>query len=763
MIDLLLKQIHKRFRDEIAHYRYLKPKPAEYAEPERPIKEELRSAFLRRGIHRLFTHQAKGIDLIRKGHNIVIMTPTASGKSLIYNIPVLESIIDAPSKRALYLFPLKGLEQDQLKNLNELLRDMEGDFMRGTEFHSYRIEGELVRKTKSPLRSAEIYDGDTTAYRRKKIRQAFPNVIFSNPDMLHLALNAFHTKWAEFFRNLRFVVIDEIHTYRGVLGSHVAQVLRRLMRICRYYGSDPQFIACSATIANPLELAKNLTGLDFELIDHSGAPRGGRHIFFLNPYGSPYTASTRTLKLCLDAGFRSIAFTKARKITELMYSWLIEIAPEYKGLVSPYRAGFLPKERREIEQRLFSGELKGVISTSALELGVDIGGLDVCILAGYPGSIASTWQRAGRVGRDKQDAVIIMIGLKDALDQYFMRYPDDFFGRSHEAATIDTLNTTILKQHLPCAAAEIYLRTEDTVYDTKTLMPLINELEVEGLLKAGKKGDIWFSTRRRPQRKVSIRGIGEVFSVFSGDRRIGEISGTRVFKEAHLGAIYLHRGRQYEVEELDLVNLKIQSREVDVPYYTQAITHEETEVIRELKKRKNISWGNLRTTYTVIGYWKKRLLTQEKIGRYSLTLPSSAFDTQGLWITLSSNLSDVVEKYNLDFHGGLHALEHALISALPLFAMCDKGDLGGRSYPIYPQFRVPVIFIYDGYQGGIGLTKRGLEVIDEWLTTTERIITDCPCEDGCPSCVQDPQCGSGNEPLNKKAGLLILRRIKRAL
>ncbi|MBI4838277.1 MAG: DEAD/DEAH box helicase [Nitrospirae bacterium] len=732
----LLEHLSAGFKDEIAHYRYIEPRSAEYAEPETPVNDSLIIALKNKGVNKFFTHQTEGIDLIRKGHNIIVMTPTASGKSLIYNIPVLESILNDPSSKSLYLFPLKGLEQDQFKILREIAQDLD------------------------IAHPAEIYDGDTTAYRRKKIRGSFPNIIFSNPDMLHLAINAFHTKWAEFFKNLKFVVIDEIHTYRGVFGSHVAQVLRRLRRICRYYGSNPQFIACSATIANPGELAGNLTGLDFEVIDHSGAPSGGRHIVFLNPWGSPYTASTKAFKLCLDEGLKSIAFTKSRKITELMYSWLIDASPENEGLVSSYRAGFLPAERREIEQRLFSGELNGVISTSALELGVDIGGLDACILAGYPGSIASTWQRAGRTGRQRQDAVIILVGLKDALDQYFMRHPDDFFARNHEAVVIDASNAAILKQHIPCASAEIYLRAGDFVYDTQALAPVITELETSGLLKQGKTGDIWFSQQRYPQREVSIRGIGKIFNIFSGGRRIGEISGARIFKEAHPGAVYLHKGRQYIVQELDLENFTIHCKEADISYYTQAITSEETEIIKEVLKKDNINWGELRTTHRVTGYWRKKLLTQEKIDRYPVELPSWTFNTQGLWVILGSNLKQIVEKNNLNFAGGLHAFEHAAISALPLFAMCDKGDIGGISYPLYPQLLAPAIFIYDGYEGGIGLTKRGLEVIGEWLEAAKKIITDCPCEDGCPSCVQDPQCGSGNDPLDKRAAILILEEIK---
>lgn len=738
-IDSLLEQINRTFKDEVVHYQYLKPESARYSEPREPIREDLLDLLREEGIERLFIHQSEGIDLIRDGHHIVVMTPTASGKSLIYNIPVLEAILNNPFTKALYLFPLKGLEQDQIKT----------------------IKGYAERL--GITNPAEIYDGDTSAYRRKKIRQELPNIIFSNPDMLHLAINAFHTKWIDFFRNLRFVIIDEIHAYKGVFGSHVAHVLRRLRRICDYYGSSPQFIACSATIANSRELAKELTGLEFKVIDNNGAPRGGRHVVFLNPFGSTYTAATKAFRLCIDAGLKSIAFTKARKITELMYSWLIEGSPEYEHSVSSYRAGFLPSERRLIEQRLFSGELQGVISTSALELGVDIGGLDACILTGYPGSIASTWQRAGRVGRHAQDALIIMVALKDALDQYFMRHPEDFFSRSHEAVVIDSTNRTILKQHLPCASAEVYLRADDSIYDIQKIMPIIGELSEEKTLKPGRNNDIWFSPRRYPQREVSIRGIGAVYDVFCGDRRIAEISGARVFKEAHPGAIYLHKGRQYRVEELDLELLKIYCKEVDVPYYTQAISYEETEALEEVESYGDICWGNLRITHTVTGYWRKKLLTQEKIDRHPIDLPTWRFESQGLWIRLDSSLEEGIIKKGLDFAGGLHAFEHAMISVLPLFAMCDKGDIGGRSYTIYPEFMSPSIFIYDGYEGGIGLTRRGLEVIDRWLDATEKVIVECPCQGGCPSCVYDSQCGSGNDPLDKKAALLILQDVKRLL
>jgi DEAD/DEAH box helicase domain-containing protein len=341
-----------------------------------------------------------------------------------------------------------------------------------------------------------------------------------------------------------------------------------------------------------------------------------------------------------------------------------------------------------------------------------------------------------------------------------MRHPDDFFQRSHEAVTIDPLNKSILKAHLICASSEISLRADDSVYDTNSLRHVIDGLVDEKVFKPVKSNTVWFTHLRFPQRDVSIRGAGEVFSVFSESGRIAEISGVRIFREAHPDAIYLHKGRQYRVEEFDLEERKVFCRGVDVPYYTQAISHEETEIICELEKREQLSWGNLKITHTVTGFWKKRLLSQEKVDSYPLDLPSWTFETQGLWITLEAGLEEKVVKEGLDFTGGIHAFEHAAISALPLFAMCEKADIGGIGYPLYPDFGVPAIFIYDGCEGGVGLTRRGVEVFNKWIEATEKIITECNCEEGCPSCVQDPQCGSGNEPLDKRAALLILGEIR---
>ena len=748
----------ERFSAQLAARRYIPPVEATYMKLD--LSQRLADVFDERGIRSFYSHQTEAIDLIRQGRNVLIMTPTASGKSLVYNIPVLESIMRNPDLRALYVFPLKGLEQDQVKNLNELFYVMKG-FQAVVPAEGLRRQ--VAERAKIRVSFAEVYDGDTTAYRRKKIREKIPNVIFTNPDMIHLAMNPFHRKWEPFFSNLRYIIVDEIHTYRGVFGSHVAHVLRRLRRICRFWGSEPQFIAASATIANPAQLGEELTGLPFSVISESGAQQGGRHFLFVNPLESPYTETLRLFLQCLEAGLRTIVFTKSRKITELIYSWAVDRAPELRDKISPYRAGFLPRERREIEQRLFSGALLGVVSTSALELGVDIGGLDCCILCGYPGSVASTWQRAGRVGRQGQEALIVLVAMQDALDQYFMRHPEAFFEKSHEAAVIDPGNERIVREHLPCASAELYLKQDDVVYDMKKLSPVIDDLVRGGILHPGKKGDIWFPGERAPHRQVGIRAIGEPFGLVNvSGRTIGELSGARVFREAFPGAIYLHWGRQYQVTELDIDRRKVMCREVDVNYYTQALSAEETEVIEEREKkifpRVTVSWGVLRMTQRVTGFNKKSLFDRQIISRHDLDMPTYGFETEGLWIPVDDHTLSALQSRGCDPAGSLHAVEHAAIACMPLFALCDRGDIGGLSYPLYPQFKAPAIFLYDGYEGGIGLTRRALAVLDDWFGTTRRVIEECPCDNGCPSCVQDPQCGSGNHPLDKEGALTLLKR-----
>jgi DEAD/DEAH box helicase domain-containing protein len=733
------------------HHEVIPPVPPSYEVPEKPLIGEVAKALGGLGIKKLYKHQSLGIDIVRGGRNVVAMTPTASGKSLIYNIPVVESVLRDPATHALYLFPLKGLEQDQLKAFNEL-----------TEGLPLQIERPERPSAPGPC---EIYDGDTTQYRRKKIRERPPAVVLTNPDMLHLAINAFHQKWEPFFRNLNYVIIDEIHTYRGVLGSHVAQVLRRLRRVSEKYGSEPRFIACSATIANPVELARMLTGVDFELIDRSGAPQGKKNFLFLNPIpeASPYTVATKLFIASVRAGFKTIAFTKARKITELMHTWVNESAPDIYDKISSYRAGFLPGERREIEKRLFEGELSGVISTSALELGVDIGGLDVCILVGYPGTISSTWQRAGRVGRKGRDSLIILVAMEDALDQYFMRNPEDFFRRSVEAAVLDIENELILKSHLPCAVAELPVRSSEAVYARSTIDPVLRELEKEEKVRYWEKGDMWYPRRRYPHRDVSIREAGVPYMIRKEDGElIGEAASTRVLRDLHPGAVYLHRGSQFRVVSLHMGEREVRCRPAfDINYYTHAITEEETEIIGIEKKKKvkgfDISTGKLRITETVLGYRKKDIHTRKDLGEFLLDLPPQIFTTVGIWMEVNEDIINEIDEKGFSVAGSLHALEHAAIATLPLFALCDRMDLGGVSYTMNPELGSAAVFIYDGHEGGVGLTRRGFEVVSDWFTSTMRLMQECACEVSCPSCTQDPKCGNNNEPLDKRGALVILK------
>lgn len=747
----------KRRKDlrEIVHHEVILPHPASYGRTERAINPVVTASLAANGITRLFSHQAQGIDLIRAGCNTVVMTPAASGKSLIYNIPVVESILDDPRSRAIYLFPLKGLEQDQLKALRNL-----------TDSITFPHEEAKARKRGYSPGLCEIYDGDTTDYKRARIRSAPPAVLLTNPDMLHLAILPFHQKWEGFFKNLKYVVIDEVHTYRGVFGSHVAQVLRRLRRIAALYGSSPQFIASSATIANPVELSGMLTGVEFELVARSGAPTGRRNFIFINPALSagPYAVATKLFVEAVKNGFKTIAFTKARKVTELIHAWVRQAAPELTPVISSYRAGFLPSERRAIEARLFSGELSGVISTSALELGVDIGGLDVCILVGYPGTVASTWQRAGRAGRSGADSLIIMAAQADALDQYFMRNPADFFKRRSEAAVLDPENPVILKPHLLCAAAEAVIKPGDPVYDPVSRAPLLRELEAEEKVRYWAKGGVWYPRKKYPHREVSIREAGHAYMIVQeGGGLLGESSSSRVLHELHPGAVYLHKGVQYRVVTLDMDNRRVVCRPAaDLDYYTRPMTEETSEIISVAASKQLsgalVNLGTVRITERVTGFRRRHIHTNENRGEYELNLPEQVFTTIGIWTKVEEDALVKVKENGWSVAGSLHALEHAAIAALPLFALCDRMDLGGVSYVFNPELEAPAIFIYDGHEGGVGLAKRGFECIEEWLAATSALMEDCPCEVSCPSCTQDPKCGNNNEPLDKRGAIEIIKR-----
>jgi DEAD/DEAH box helicase domain-containing protein len=726
------------YAPQVAYHHFLPPEKSRWARVE--VSVPLGRALEKLGIDSLYSHQAAAIEMVRRGKNVVIATPTASGKTLTYNLPVIESLLQTPNSKGLYIFPLKALEQDQLKAFRELASPLQNQ----VEFQ------------------AEIYDGDTSSYRRQKIRESIPPILLTNPDMVHLSLLPFHTQWETLFRNLRFVVIDELHTYKGIFGSHLTQVIRRLKRMCDFYGSSPQFIACSATIANPRAFAEKLTGLSFEAVEESGAPRAGRHFLFLNPATSPYTLAAKLFLDCLDGGFRTLAFTQARKITELLHAWVLKDRPDLRGRVSSYRAGFLPEERREIEASLVSGQLRGVISTSALELGIDIGGLDVCILVGYPGTVAATWQRGGRVGRADRESLVALIAQPDALDQYFMHHPQEFFGRGFESAVVDPDNAVVVSKHLVCASAEVPLRIDEAVFPLAKYAPLLDQLVAEGQLLRSASGREWFSHRAHPHRMVDIRSAGEGYTIFEEctKRLIGKISVPRVYSECHPGAIYLHRADPYLVSHLDQGKREVWVKPAEVDYYTRALSEKETEILSVVRTQPlakfTACYGRLKVTERVKGFEKRRIFGQDLLSVHEVEMPSHVFETMGLWILLPEEISQRVKEEGLHFMGGIHAVEHASIALFPLFALCDRNDLGGICYPVHPQLEKPAIFIYDGYPGGVGLAEYGYSILEELLKKTLSLIQECPCLDGCPSCVHSPKCGSGNKPLDKQAAEFIL-------
>jgi DEAD/DEAH box helicase domain-containing protein len=520
----------------------------------------------------------------------------------------------------------------------------------------------------------------------------------------------------------------------------------------------------SATIENARDFASRLTGLEFWAVEQNGAPQAGRHFFFVNPDISATTVAARLFVKALQSNLKTIAFTQARKLTEIIHMNVAEATPALASKVSSYRAGFLAEERRDIEQGLASGSVAGVISTSALEMGIDIGGLDACILVGYPGTIINTWQRSGRVGRGRSDSLVILIAQPDALDQYFMRHPADFFQRPFEAAVVDPDNPEVVDAHLPCAAAEIPLNGSDDLYCNGGLLASrAPVLEASGALLRSAEGNVWFAAKQRPQRLVDIRSVGEGYVILdkSSEKAVGKNDGVRVFKECHKGAIYLHRGQQHLVTHLDLKRKNVFVKSTKVRYYTRALSEKETEILAVELSRPVANFivrlGRVRVTEQVVGYEKRNLYSGELLDSLSLELPSQSFETIGFWLEIEDILQEMVRQRALHFMGGIHALEHALISMFPLFALCDRNDIGGIAVPRHLQLQKSAVFIYDGYPGGVGLAARGFDMIEELLKTTVELISACPCDLGCPSCIHSPKCGGGNKPLDKAAALFLAK------
>jgi DEAD/DEAH box helicase domain-containing protein len=702
------------------------------------------------GVRGLYPHQADGLAVLRDGRDLVIATGTASGKTLVYNAAFAEAALTRPKATALYLYPTKALARDQLR---------------------------AVRALKLPQVKASVYDGDTPRAERPLIRKN-ANLVMTNPDMLHLSLLPDHARWADFFFRLSMVVVDEAHVCRGVFGSHVAMVLRRLRRLIAHYGGTPRWCLASATVGNPGELANRLTGMTFEEITDDRSPRGEKLFAFWNPpvidedtgqRRSALSEASWLMGRLADRDVRTIGFTRSRRAAELLAEFARRDVSEAKtrARIKSYRAGYLAEDRRQIERELADGDLIAIASTSALELGIDIGTLDAAVLTGYPGTRASMWQQAGRAGRRDGDALAILVAQDDPLDQYLVNHPDDIFERPPEAAVIDPTNPYVLEPHLRCAAREVPLREEELGFfgDVPDVKKAVERMTDRGELV--QRREAWHDRGKdAPHRAVDVRaGGGHVYSIVIAGT--GELLGTadehRAYATLHPGAVYLHMGEQYLVEELDLVQRVAVVASADPDYYTQARDVTDIEVA-DVLSRTNIgeveqSFGSVRVTNQVTSFVRKLVATGEVLDEVPLPLPPVELETRAVWWTIPVSVLDRAAVGPRDVPGAIHAAEHAAIGLLPLVATCDRWDIGGVSTPMHPDTGMTTIFIYDGYPGGAGITERGARDADRWLRATLEAIRQCPCSRGCPSCVQSPKCGNGNEPLDKTGAVSLLAAI----
>jgi DEAD/DEAH box helicase domain-containing protein len=765
-----LNQLKKQsfYQNQLVHVERIPGRRAQHASLQRPLLRSLVEAIKAGGTDRLYYHQAQAMDAVREGQHVVVATSTASGKTLCYNVPVLEAIALNPDSRALYLFPTKALAQDQLRSLNELVNRF--------KTAAQQNQGALIV---NPCFGA--YDGDTPKNTRSQLRRE-AHIILTNPDMLHVGILPNHRLWSHFLQNLKFVVVDEAHIYRGVFGSHVAVILRRLTRLCRLYGNQPQFICCSATIANPGDHIERLTGFKPVVVDEDGSPQAPKQFALWNPpfidrqqatRRSPNGEAANLFAELIRGQVRNITFTKARVVAELILNYarqaLDRTDPELKSRIASYRAGYLPEQRREIEQSLYHGQLIGVTATSALELGVDVGGLDATVSVGYPGTVASLWQQAGRAGRNNSSSLAIMVGLDNPLDQYFMRHPDQLFGRPHEHALIDPGNIYILEQHLPCAAHEHPLSPEDeTLFGPGFVEAMVN-LEEQRLVSYEPDHNQWYYRGKEyPAQRVSIRSIGSrPITLVDGrtQKRLEEIDEASAYSRVHPGAIYMHQGESYIVTELDLSKAQATLVEARVDYYTQPQERSDIDIIRSFQHRQlpfcTVYWGAVRVTQQVVGYRRIRQFSEANLGDTPLEMPANTFETRAIWWDVPPDWAKHLSRRGWDFMGGLHAVEHAAIGLLPLFAMCDRWDIGGLSTPFHPATGLPQIFIYDGYPGGVGISEQGFNLLADLWAATLAAIKDCPCEEGCPSCIYSPKCGNNNEPLDKQAAIWLLESLLR--
>jgi DEAD/DEAH box helicase domain-containing protein len=731
--------------------RHQPARQGEFAPFPETLAAPLKQALAARGIRELYVHQAEAFTGAAEGRNIVVVTPTASGKTLCYNLPVLQSLIEDPRARAMYLFPTKALAEDQLQELQAAL-DASGSELR-----------------------AFTYDGDTPQDARRAIRER-AHIVLTNPDMLHAGVLPHHTKWAKAFENLRYIVIDELHYYRGVYGSHLANVIRRLRRVCEFYGSSPQFICCSATIANPKELAEALTGLPFELVDRNGAPSGEKYVVFYNPpvvnrqlgIRRSYLNETRRIaKELLDRGQQTLVFANSRLATEVLLTYLKD---DHSG-VRGYRGGYLPKERREIERKLRDGEIRAVVATNALELGIDIGSLDAVVMAGYPGTIASTWQRAGRAGRRQTAALAVLVASSAPLDQYIIEHPEYFFERPPEQALINPDNIEILLSHLKCAAFELPIRDDEKIggHEIGELCRFLEDLKL-----LHRSGAAWhWTSDSYPADAVSLRAVSSdnfVVVDITGDHRvIAEVAFTAALTTLHEKAIYLHEARQYQVERFDYDGRKAYVRRVDSDYFTDAIDYTQVKELDQFEAATlglsgaSAAHGDVRLNRQIVGFKKIKFYTMENVGAGNLSMPEQEMHTTAFWLRFpEAFLSRFPDLSPTEKQNGLVGLGALLRTVSSLLVMCDPRDLGvSITEDIAGSIKrfEPNLYLYDNYPGGIGQSAALFRLTPQLLEGASKLLEACPCESGCPSCT-GPVGETGER--GKEVAARILRELRSA-
>ncbi|OED30084.1 DEAD/DEAH box helicase [Methanosphaera sp. WGK6] len=754
-------QNKKWFRDRIEHIEEIPARRARYTTEKVELPKPLEN-YLEENEIKLYTHQYKSLKYVREGHNVIITTPTASGKTLSFTLPVLEDLTNNKEDTALYIYPTKALANDQLKSILKIDEACDLEIF--------------------PAK----YDGDTPKSKRPEIKRK-SRLVITNPYELHLIL-PWHSQWKRFFENIKYIIIDEAHQYRGVFGSNMAFLIRRLKRICKFYGSEPQFIISTATLANPVEFSEKLTGLEYKLVDENGSPSGKKYFIFFNPYAiesknpSIHNDTLQLFNTFIQNDFQTICFEISRKMAEVIALRSKEQfktkQPELCNKITAYRAGYTVDERKKIEDDLKEGKLKGIVTTNALELGINIGSLDSVIISGYPGTLISTWQQAGRAGRSNQESIITMIAFQNPLDQYFMKHPELFFNKTHEHAIIDLNNQQILRDHLKCAAYENPLKLNEIESfgfdDEGIVIDEISDLETEGIIKYADNQWIYddqnlLKKDKSPNFEVNLSDVrSEPYKVFNGNQFLEEMNEKQAFREAHENAVLIHNGDTYLVRKMDIQERRVYVKKKNLNYYTQALKEVDVKILREEKEEKigdiTLSYGRLNVTekydrYNVINYSK--IISSKK-----LNLPPLNFKTKGFWFTIPFEIKEQLkeelindEKFNDVFMGCLQGVENVMLSVTPFHVMCDTYDLGGVTKNMHENTLNATIFIYDGFENGVGLTLKAFKLFKNIIKMAYELVRDCECESGCPACIYSSQQQTDDKYLNKKGTLIILKEL----